>query len=233
MDFMEEYKMKNLNKTACTVCAAVLIAGANFPAEGTVSEVEYKGNSIFDLCLNKKDRISDGGSDANDLREMKKEMLNCPRLNLDLLSDIGLTFEEIKAKRGGIVHAFTEGGGITFRFECGLGDYHWVLEDIDYVVDDNGYWIMELIHPKYDAVCKMITWIRPKNLFLGLTYPINVSDIEEIYDVKCINTTFLNNYDGWDYGSLLLYRDMYVSILTSEEDIVEQNSRVDVRFQKD
>ena len=64
--------------------------------------------------------------------ETTVEPVNEKKLNLDLLSDIGLTYGEISAKRGERTDVYVWKGNMFYSFKDGYGGYAWGLNELDY-----------------------------------------------------------------------------------------------------
>jgi len=168
--------------------------------------------------------------------ETTVESVNEKKLNLDLLSDIGATYEEIKAKRGEQLWVFVKSGGVLYGFKDGYGGYGWGLEDLNYGrellsgesfplpwSDENGYLINEESPlPKGEINCNIIWYIQAKDLFLGLEQSATTSEVEENYNVN-------HDQDGWDghentYFSYFICDDKYIVIETEKTGVITPNS---------
>lgn len=141
--------------------------------------------------------------------------------NEDLLSDIGLTYSELVEKRGEKVNAVqVAGGGIGFYFKNGYsGSYDWGIGDLDYgreltredgypiPKDENGRLIAEKVQlPKQDIPCSGISWIDAKDVFRNTSFPFDITDIENIEEVKNCSYAdeglYLNYCSGFSYNEL-------------------------------
>ena len=147
------------------------------------------------------------------------------KLNLDLLSDIGLTYGEIKAKRGEDTQRIESEGGYRFIHENGYGEYGWSGE-ADMVWNENG--IKEV---KEQAECKQIWNIKPEILFLGMTKSMTVSEIEEVYGIKYDSTHTRTDRDEIPTGEYILifyFNNIKISVFTTGKDNVNSDSYINI-----
>lgn len=115
-----------------------------------------------------------------------------PKLNLDSISDYGLTYTEIEEKRGKLIDVDTSGGGMYYVFENGYGNYEWGMHDIDNIdaisnirEDENGNRNLDDVPlPMPDVACKHISYIPIERLLLGIKFPATISDIKRISELK-------------------------------------------------
>jgi len=167
--------------------------------------------------------------------ETSSESVGEKKLNLDLLSDIGLTYEEIREKRGVQLWAFVESGGVIYGFEHGYGGYGWGFDDLDYGrellsgesfplpwSDENGYLINEKAPlPKNQIKCGFMWYVQAKDLFIGLDQPATTSEIEEIYSVEHFKP---EDAEIYGYGTNFTYEDKFIWIIAEKEGIVTPDS---------
>lgn len=157
--------------------------------------------------------------------ETTPEPVSEKKMNLDLLSDIGLTYGEISAKRGGATQRIEGEGGYRFILENGYGEYCWSGE-ADMVWNENG--IKEV---KEQAECKQIWNIKPETMFLGMTKSMTVSEIEEIYGIKYERTHIRSDRDEIPTGEYILifyFNNIKISVFTTDKDNVNSDSYINI-----
>ncbi|NLJ58501.1 MAG: hypothetical protein GX339_06620 [Tissierellia bacterium] len=200
----------------------------------TTSETESKTSSV---STEKESAVETTLSvpETQSKTETTVEPVNEKKLNLDLLSDIGLTYEEIKAKRGERTDVYVWKGNMFYSFKDGYGGYAWGLNELDYGQEllsgesfllprnENGDLIIsDTPSPKLDSKCFLIQYAQVKDLFLGLDQSVNTSELEQLYLVK-------HKEDGWDahdstYFSFFMYEDKYICVQAESEGIVTPDS---------
>jgi hypothetical protein len=112
-------------------------------------------------------------------------------LNEDVLSDLGLTFAELRERRGEVVGITPDGGGYYYIFENGHGWYACSDDYIDFLDEPWGDIVplgfcfedIQLPLPQDDAVCRNITGIPVGTMFADLALPATVADIEEQFQL--------------------------------------------------
>lgn len=137
------------------------------------------------------------------------------KLNLDVISDYGLTYSEIEEKRGKLIDVDTSGGGVYYIFENGYGNYEWGMHDIDNIdaisnikPDENGNMNLDNVPlPMPDVACKHIDDISIERLLLGIEFPATISDMKEFTELK---------YHGFDVGGM---KSDYVLEFSYEDNI--------------
>ena len=173
-------------------------------------------------------------SEKQSKTETTVEPVNEKKLNLDLLSDIGLTYREIMAKRGERISVFTEGGGFRYQFKNGYGLYGWLIsavyEEGNWPKDENGDWIGidDLPSPSENNKCESIIEIKPEYLFLGMTKSMAASEIGEIYGIKYVETQSADGWNGWGFVSIFSYKDIEINIYTNEKEKIDLDSEVNL-----
>jgi hypothetical protein len=171
---------------------------------------------------------------TEDNKETNAEPVINHQLNLDLLSDIGLNYDEIAGKRGKRLDIFSDAGGFSYLFKNGSGTYGWpisaVYEEGNWPKDANGNFIKieDLPKPNAEKKCGIIKNIKTENLLLGITNAMTVSEIEKIYGIKCVDTKSADGWNGWKYVSTFLYGDIEINIYTNEEGKIALDSEVDL-----
>ena len=175
---------------------------------------------------------SDPGTSKPEQPEMK--------LNLDLLSDLGLTYDELREKRGEVTKAVVLPGGVGYIFEKGYGSYAWGTGDISWDFptprDKNGNFILdELPPPKEQIQIGGIWHVQAKDLFLGLSQSVGASEIGKMYNLKIEYESVDEEdiYEGfYSYSFSCNYEDrtVNISVYTKEIGKINLDSRVNVNF---
>lgn len=159
--------------------------------------------------------------------ETTPEPVSEKKMNLNLLSDIGLTYGEISAKRGKLTSAYFEGGGIIYVFENGYGGYSW--SDIDYEgvnypipTDENNVMAGDVSPlPKSQAKCGGMWYVQAKDIFLGLDQSVTAAEIEKMYNVEHYKSEDAAPYG---YGTNFIYEDKFIWVQAENEGIVTPDS---------
>ena len=158
------------------------------------------------------------------------------QLNTDVFSDIGLTYAQIKAKRGNLIEVSGYEGGISYIFENGYGYYCWAYEDLEsseLPTDENGNIINdEAPLPKETVKCFFIGRVKISTLFLGGSESINVSEIGRIENINYGGVHDAAGYDGWQYTVSFSYHDITAVIYSHEEETVNLDSEVTIMVQR-
>ena len=132
-----------------------------------------------------------------------------PRLNEDLLSDIGLTYPELVEKRGKLVEVRKVGyGEIGYFFENGYGGYVWHDLDIseegrETMKKDNTFSLDKPPMPKESTKCVAIENVKTKKLILEMKFPASIDKLEKISGVSDVSNTLLDHYK--DEGTYSYY----------------------------
>jgi len=158
-------------------------------------------------------------------------------LNEGLLSDIGSTFEEIKARRGRLASVFTASGGLYYTFENGYGSYFWGLEPEEvewdgetWPLDENGNIILETAPlPKSQFQCRH-GFFSTTDLFLGLSTPMLTSDVEHIYGISYVGSGF--DYHEGSYNSTFKLGEKYITIYTDQKGFIAPNALVSITLSR-
>ena len=140
------------------------------------------------------------------------------RLNYDLLSDLGLTFEEIRERRGEVVGAGNAGGGMWYKFENGYGLYIWPLDYVDWdgepiPMDENDNFIIETAPlPRENVRPADIRHIHIYEVFLGINFPITVASIANLFQIMHRESS-VNRHDT-GFVAAFLYENIEIRIFT-------------------
>ena len=169
-------------------------------------------------CTSKKDEIS---LNKNAQQENNESIQKSLQINIDVISDTGLSYSQICAKRGKLTNAGTVGGGVFFEFENGFGRYAFPCDDyLSWKYDENGNVILSTIIPPSDDIpCLSQDRIKLEDLFPGISLPISISEIEQKYNVKCV----LTEIDTlWPYIYCMIYNNTRIYFGTDNEGIFEK-----------
>lgn len=159
------------------------------------------------------------------------------KLNLKLLSTIGMTYSQVRGTYGELIEAKGSGiGSIYYYFENGYGFHIWNTgqrPDADFVLptDENGKVILEKIPlPEPQDGCYYIGNLKAEDLFFGLSQATEGQRIEEIYGVK-----FFGNGPGPEgYASSFQYKqkNVYISIWvhTGEDGMIDPDSKINMKY---
>ena len=143
-----------------------------------------------------KPQSSSEQSSSDSEPEVKKE------LNQDLLSDIGLTEEQIIKKRGEQVDSAQLEGGEWFPiFKNGYGVYAFTSEK-----------------------CNLICNFPASKLFLGLSESMTVEELTKIYHVNFLDTVENGLYEC--YTSTFTTSNLKISINTELKGIITPDSTI-------
>ena len=146
-------------------------------------------------------------------------------LNQDLVSDIGLTFEEMKEKHGEIVDYQVLNGGSHYKFENGYGYYFFYGDppvsvgygsgNEEWVYNDDGTPWYPI--PRKECVCIGIDNLKAKDIFSLEFEELTVSEINTIDGVSAnagifylpgdIESCYMMglSYNGFPSGDMRLY----------------------------
>lgn len=156
-------------------------------------------------------------------------------LNMDLIADYGLNFDELKAKYGKVTRYYGPEGGTAYGFERGYGDY--ICGDISRIVD----WVEDetLIGGKYaviegDTTCYSVLNLSVSDLFKGDFSTLTVEDIASIPGITYERTTMSDVYDPGMYYSGFKYDGFWhehgttISIRHEKENEITSSSELDI-----
>ncbi len=151
-----------------------------------------------------------------------------PRILIEPLSDLGLTYDQMVEKRGKLRSNTYKG----VEFENGIGHYGWKSEGKSFCIDND--------HTDPGGLpdaggCNMIYWLKPAELFEGLTYPITFDELCGKYGLVPISVGKENGlYDC--YGSEFShpeYKDVRYFFLTDKPDTIDENSSCEISLAVD
>ena len=163
--------------------------------------------------------------------------------NEDLLSDIGLTYSELVEKHGEKVDVTSRGGGLGYYFENGYGAYIWGFEQLDYgreiesgeafplprdasgnIIDDEN-----IALPKAGIECYDIISIPVENLFASATYPISLSDIQNLDGVINYQTGEDGFVTSLKYYSTFIYEGAKIFIYHNDLNQIDTEAQATVQ----
>ena len=219
-----------LTATLFFVCSEIN-NGTSIESETEEPQSEEVSSEILNSEESSKEELSsEASSEAVSSEEEDK-----PRLNEDLLSDIGLSFSQIRKKRGRLTKVETKEGGINYTFEHGLGEYAWEFSnskdwlnaDTQWPIDKKGNIIVKSAPiPKEHHKCLVIDHVNVEDLFLGAVKSIKATEIEKIYDVNYQKTVENGGWEGWDFSSVFFHGNIRIGIATEKKGLIDLDSRV-------
>ncbi len=150
-----------------------------------------------------------------------------PRILTEPLSDLGLTYDQMVEKRGKLKTNTVKG----VLFENGIGHYGWKTDGISVCNDDH----TDPAGLPDAGGCNMIYWLKPAELFEGLTYPITFDELCGKYGLVPISVGKENGlYDC--YGSEFShpeYKDVRYFFLTDTPDTIDGNTGCEISLAVD
>ncbi|MCL2014084.1 MAG: hypothetical protein FWG69_03760 [Oscillospiraceae bacterium] len=215
--------------------------GTSIESEAEEPQSEEVSSEILSSEESLKEELSSEiSSEAVSFEEEDK-----PRLNEDLLSDIGLTYPELIKKRGRLKNVIGGEGGVGYKFENGYGGYFWAPINLDYgrkikesegfpkfPIDENNNIIIEKAYlPKPQIKCIFIDNIQIKDLFLEFSSFMEASEIENIYNIKYHGSMDESEfgYQDWEYSSYFTYEDKSITIYTHKKGVIDLNSWIIIK----
>jgi len=127
------------------------------------------------------------------------------RLNTDLLSDLGLTYGQIRAKRGEISKTVQGDLNEKYAFKNMPGAYSFVRDEVRPAENSD--------------VCKDIVDIPADEFFIGLSKEIEALDIEKIYGIKYLGSVHGYGMDGeFCYSHYTDGKKFIVTVVTTKTD---------------
>ncbi|MCI8590046.1 MAG: hypothetical protein HFE77_04975 [Clostridiales bacterium] len=123
------------------------------------------------------------------------------QLNMDLLNDIGLTYDQLTEKYGELIKYNSPHGGYAYNFKNGHGSYNFYGADVLiansaytyynklYITKQNNIYYNHIPNddqgdfipiPKEDAECCSIEDIKATDIFVNVTDTVLISDIKNI-----------------------------------------------------
>jgi len=168
-------------------------------------------------------------------------VLPTAEINTDLLSDIGLTYSQIREKRGKLIEAGTAQGGIYYVFENGYGQYFWNMELLDWgrelatgeafpiPRDEEGNIIPESAPlPKEGTVCNYMDYVVVSSLFSGTALPVKLSALKKFFGIGAEVASSGEIFDNF-YWTTILFDDITISLGTRKEGIVDSDSYAQIQ----
>jgi len=202
---------------AITVLAACQNSAPPEPEESEVSLVpsEAPSEEPSPDPVESEEESSEAPEESEEPEEVSQEPAPEQRLNTDLLGDIGLTFDQIRARRGEVIETEGIGGGLSYFFERGYGYHVWLDWEHDW--PEEGY-------PLPFGASHAIVYFPANRLFLELTAPTSTSDIARIYRVGYVMSEFCDYYDN--YISTFLHGDIHIDVKTATAGVVASDSLI-------
>lgn len=165
------------------------------------------------------------------------------QLNMDLLSNIGRTFDQLTEKYGEVTGFGRRHGGYDYQFKNGLGktfcfygiDVEGTEEDFPdnfyqkiYIDDPSTIFSDGLYHdergnfipiPKKDAQCLGIEDINARHIFINAPDTITIYDIQKMKDIAYFDTGEEELYGG--YCTSFVYDNINISIRHGDSEIID------------
>lgn len=123
------------------------------------------------------------------------------------ISDLGLTVEQLTEKRGKLKVSTYKGT----QFENGIGTYGWKTTKSDSLTDGG---------------CNMIFGLKPTELFSGITYPVTLDILSDIYGFVPITVEKEKGLDDcyWASFSHPQYEGVSFIFGSTEYGVIEENT---------
>ena len=161
-------------------------------------------------------------SDILEIEEPPENQNDSPALNLDLLSELGMSYNQLVQKYGAPI----SGGQLYgFNFENGYGRYGWKHDT-------------EFEDMRAAGGCNMIVGISMDKMFTGvdsLDFPLSVEEFSEIFGFDIISYSDETGMDD-RYSvtfSLPLYENVMFALLTTEKGVVNTDTLVFIELKVD
>ncbi|MGN0701283.1 MAG: hypothetical protein ACI4J8_09825 [Oscillospiraceae bacterium] len=161
-------------------------------------------------------------SDILKIEEPPENQNDSPALNLDLLSELGMSYNQIVQKYGSPI-----GGGKLkgFVFEKGYGRYGWKHDE-------------EFEDMRAAGGCNMIDGVSIDEMFTGLNsldFPLSVEEFSEIFGfdiISCSDETGMDDCYSVTF-SLPLYENVVFVFSTTEKGIINTDTSVFIELKVD
>ncbi|MCI8590048.1 MAG: hypothetical protein HFE77_04985 [Clostridiales bacterium] len=167
------------------------------------------------------------------------------QLNMDLLNDIGLTYDQLTEKYGEVNGFGRPHGGFGYRFENGYGNYIFNANDVlkegsntyfrkNYINDLSTLICESHPHdeqgdyiplPKENSQCHHIEYIKSKNLFINAPDSISIYDIQNIEGITYYITEEDELYG--DYYTAFDYQGLEIVLNHSNSEMIHLNTYKD------
>ena len=152
-------------------------------------------------------------------------------VNRDLLSEIGMPFEQVKAKHGDVTAMYGNNGPVVVLAD---GSGRYVFKDgfgalecgyIKPQKDESGKWLIDPVpQPKPDAIIKAIEWMPASTIFLGLNENVTGEQLAEMYGIQFNGTVPADRQmDGHNLCRFVV-DDWSISISTESDFIITPDS---------
>jgi hypothetical protein len=139
-----------------------------------------------------------------------------PSINHDILSEIGMTYTEIVERYGEALGGFHN----VRSFKDSYGSrYAWDSSaPVEVPIEETGG-------------CVMITGVKPDQLFQGVTLPIALSELQELFDMEYIE--HLEEPEMGGYWTTYQYEDVLIIFCTSDKGILCADTVLALRAPRD
>jgi len=140
------------------------------------------------------------------------------RINPDVISDLGLTYDQMVEKRGKLTSNTYKG----VIFENGIGVYGWKSEGKSFFTDD----YTDPGDLPNAGGCNWINGLKPEVLFEGLTYPVSMDILSDKYGFVPVNIGKEQGMDNcyWSTFTHPMYEDLEFIFSTDEYGTIDKDS---------
>ncbi|MCI1269922.1 MAG: hypothetical protein LKG21_08555 [Ruminococcus sp.] len=158
-------------------------------------------------------------NETEDNTETNAEPVINHQLNFDLLSNIGLTYDEIISTYGNLKDVSKlPNGDFCYSFTQGCMGYLWHFDEVNKVGN--------MLLPNAGVKCGGILIFEAKDFFLELNSSVNPSELEKMYDITYISSGY-NAHDDCNYSDFKL-DDKYIYVITKESEIISPDSQLQI-----
>ena len=158
-------------------------------------------------------------NETDDNTETNTEPVINHQLNFDLLSNIGLTYDEIISTYGNLKDVSKlPNGDFCYSFTQGCMGYLWHFDEVNKVGN--------MLLPNAGVKCGGILIFEAKDFFLELNSSVNPSELEKMYDITYISSGY-NAHDDCNYSDFKL-DDKYIYVITKESEIISPDSQLQI-----
>jgi len=199
--------------------------------------IRYSGfpTGMTTLSINYYDYITPESSATLGIHPLHWESFvsgNLPQFNEELLADIGLTFEKMKAKYGEVISFQNIDYGIHYTFEKGYGQYFFKGKDdtnntkTAFTSDGTEYPI-----PSEDSVCLSIINITASDVLSGDFDNMQIYDVGNIKGVLIQSLLDTEVHDDNRFCATLSYEGLpsrYASIVLYYRDGIKPENRAKI-----
>lgn len=149
------------------------------------------------------------------------------RINPDVISDLGLTYDQMVEKRGKLKSNTYKG----VRFENGIGNYAWKSEGGSFFIDD---YLSPGGLPDAGG-CNIIDGLKPEELFEGLSYPVSMNIFSKKYGFVPVSIGSEAGLNDLYYSRFThpMYENLEFIFCTKEYGIIEKDTICELSLNMD